>query len=365
MKVPMLDLDAQYEPIKDEIFEAFREVFATKRFIGGPKIEELEEQIANYCDCKYAIGVSSGTDSLLVSLMALNIGVGDEVITTPFTFFATAGSIYRVGAKPVFVDIEPNTYNINADMIEDAITEKTKAIMPVHLFGQMCDMDKINKIAEKHDLHVIEDAAQAIGAEQNGKRAGSLGDVGCFSFFPSKNLGCAGDGGIATTNNQELAEKIRILRNHGSKPKYHHKIIGGNFRLDAIQAAILLKKLPLLEEWHQQRQNNAEYYDTNLSEAVKTPMVKSGNRMIYNQYTLWLDNRDEVQKALNESNIGNAIYYPIPLHLQECFSYLNYKKEDFPVAEDAAGHVLSIPIYSELNKKQQDYIISTIKNCIS
>lgn len=365
MQVPMLDLDAQYKPIEKEIFNAFQEVFKTKRFVGGTKIEELEEKIADYCDCKYAVGVSSGTDALLASLMALEIGPGDEVITTPFTFFATAGSIYRVGAKPVFVDIEPDTYNMNADLLEQAITKKTKAIIPVHLFGQICNMDIINKIADNYGLYVIEDACQSIGAEQRGKRAGSLGDIGCFSFFPSKNLGCAGDGGMTTTNDDDLAEKLRILRNHGSKPKYHHKIIGGNFRLDALQAAILLKKLTLLEDWHKGRQENADYYNQKLSELVKVPQVMSYNRMIYNQYTLWLNNRDEVKKGLDNSDIGNAIYYPIPLHLQQCFSYLDYKKGDFPVAEEAAAHVLSIPIYSELSKDQQDYIIEVLKKYIS
>lgn len=361
MKIPMLDLDKQYETIKEEVYTAFDEVFTSKRFIGGDKINELEDKIADYCGCSEAIGVSSGTDALLISLMALGIGDGDEVITTPFTFFATAGSIYRVGAKPVFVDIDADTYNLNVDLIEEKITDKTKAIMPVHLFGQMCDMEKINEIADKHNLHVIEDAAQAIGSEQNGQRAGSFGDVGCFSFFPSKNLGGAGDGGMVTTNDESLAEKVRILRNHGSKPKYHHKIIGGNFRLDALQAAILLTKLPHLEKWHYGRKKNAEYYDKKLANISKTPFVKSNNRMIYNQYTLLFENRDEMQNKLTEAEIGNAIYYPRPLHLQECFSYLGYDKGDFPVSEQAAEHVLSIPIYGELTKNQQDYIISTIR----
>jgi len=361
MRIPMLDLDAQYNPIKGEIFTAFEEVFSTKRFVGGPKIDELENKIAEYCHCEYAIGVSSGTDALLISLMALDVGAEDEVITTPFTFFATAGSIYRVGAKPVFVDIDPKTYNIDPELIEEKITSKTKAIIPVHLFGQMCNMEKIKKIAEKHNIFVIEDAAQAIGSEQNGKRAGSIGHFGCFSFFPSKNLGCAGDGGMVTTNNFELAEKVRILRNHGSKPRYHHKIIGGNFRLDALQAAILLKKLPHLEDWHQGRQENAKYYNDRLANYAQTPFVEPRNRMIYNQYTLRFENRESVQDNLNKFNIGNAIYYPIPLHLQECFSHLGYKQGDFPQAEKAAKEVLSIPIYSELTKKQQDYIISCIK----
>ncbi|MEA2103662.1 MAG: DegT/DnrJ/EryC1/StrS family aminotransferase [Candidatus Cloacimonadota bacterium] len=362
MKVPMLDLNAQYEPIKKDIFAAFEDVFETKRFIGGPKIEELESKIAEYCQCKYAIGVSSGTDALIISLTALNIGEDDEVITTPFTFFATAGSIHRVGAKPVFVDIDQKTYNINSNLIEEKITDKTKAILAVHLFGQIAEMDKINEIAKKYNLAVIEDAAQAIGSEYKSKRAGSIGNVGCFSFFPSKNLGCLGDGGIVTTNDKTLAEKIGILRNHGSKPKYHHHIIGGNFRLDALQAAFLLQKFPLLENWHRKRQENAEFYNENLKNLLTVPYVEDYNRMIYNQYTLRSKKRDELELKLTEANIGNAIYYPIPLHLQECFEFLGYKKGDFPEAEKAAKQVLSIPIYSELNEKQKNYIVDNIKS---
>lgn len=362
MKVPMLDLNAQYEPMKDKVLQAMKDVFDSKRFINGPQIKELEEKLADYCHCKHAIGVTSGTDALLISLMALDIGEGDEVITTPFTFFATAGSIFRVGAKPVFVDIDPKTYNIDPELIEQKITDKTKAIMPVHIFGQCAEMDKINEIAKKHDLVVIEDAAQAIGSEYKGRRAGSLGDVGCFSFFPSKNLGCCGDGGLVTTNNDELAEKIRILRQHGSKPKYYHKIIGGNFRLDTMQAAVLLEKFPYLEEWHKGRQKNAEYYNEHLKDVVDTPFVESYNIMIYNQYTIRTPLRDELQDKLNEANIGNAIYYPVPLHLQECFAYLGYKGGDLPESEKAAKEVVSIPIYPELTDEQMDYVIRVIKN---
>ena len=362
MKVPMLDLNAQYEPMKDKVLQAMKDVFDSKRFINGPQIKELEEKLADYCHCKHAIGVTSGTDALLISLMALDIGEGDEVITTPFTFFATAGSIFRVGAKPVFVDIDPKTYNIDPDLIEQKITDKTKAIMPVHIFGQCAEMDKINEIAKKHDLVVIEDAAQAIGSEYKGRRAGSLGDVGCFSFFPSKNLGCCGDGGLVTTNNDELAEKIRILRQHGSKPKYYHKIIGGNFRLDTMQAAVLLEKFPYLEEWHKGRQKNAEYYNEHLKDVVDTPFVESYNIMIYNQYTIRTSMRDELQDKLNEANIGNAIYYPVPLHLQECFAYLGYRGGDLPESEKAAKEVVSIPIYPELTDEQMDYVIRVIKN---
>ncbi len=362
MKVPMLDLNAQYEPMKDKVLQAMKDVFDSKRFINGPQIKELEEKLADYCHCKHAIGVTSGTDALIISLMALDIGEGDEVITTPFTFFATAGSIFRVGAKPVFVDIDPKTYNIDPELIEQKITDKTKAIIPVHIFGQCAEMDKINEIAKKHDLVVIEDAAQAIGSEYKGRRAGSLGDVGCFSFFPSKNLGCCGDGGLVTTNNDELAEKIRILRQHGSKPKYYHKIIGGNFRLDTMQAAVLLEKFPYLEEWHKGRQKNAEYYNEHLKDVVDTPFVESYNIMIYNQYTIRTPLRDELQDKLNEANIGNAIYYPVPLHLQECFAYLGYKGGDLPESEKAAKEVVSIPIYPELTDEQMDYVIRVIKN---
>lgn len=362
MKVPMLDLDAQYEPIKDKVLNAIVEVLDSKKFINGPQVKELEETIADYCQCKYAIGVSSGTDAILVSLMAFDIGYGDEVITTPFTFFATAGCIHRVGAKPVFVDIDPQTYNINPELIEERITERTKAIIPVHLFGQTADMDPILEIARKYNLFVIEDAAQAIGADYKGKRAGSLGNVGCFSFFPSKNLGCCGDGGMVTTNSEELAEKIRILRAHGSKPKYYHKAVGGNFRLDTIQAAVVLAKFPFLELWHKARQENARYYDEHLSDVVTTPYVSPGNRMIYNQYTIRTPDRDELKGKLDQAGIGNAIYYPVPLHLQECFVYLGYKEGDLPEAERAAKEVISIPIYGELTMEQKEYIVETIKS---
>lgn len=361
MKVPMLDLDAQYEPIRQQVLNAMIEVFDSKKFISGPQVSELEDTIADYCQCKYAMGVSSGTDAILVSLMALDIGYGDEVITTPFTFFATAGCVHRVGAKPVFVDIDPRTYNLNPELIEERITEKTKAIIPVHLFGQTADMDPIMKIASKYNLFVIEDAAQAIGAEYKGKKAGSLGDVGCFSFFPSKNLGCCGDGGMVTTNSEELAEKIRILRAHGSKPKYYHKVVGGNFRLDTLQAAVILAKFPFLESWHKARQANADYYDEHLDNVVTTPYVAPENRMIYNQYTIRTPERDALKRKLDEAGIGNTIYYPVPLHLQECFAYLGYKEGDLPEAEKAAKEVISIPIYGELTMAQKEYIVETIK----
>jgi dTDP-4-amino-4,6-dideoxygalactose transaminase len=368
--VPLLDLQAQYEPIKEEIKKVIDDVFDTKRFIMGPKIEELETKVAAYCGTKEAIGVSSGTDALIVSLMALEIGYGDEVITTPFTFFATAGSIARVGAKPVFVDIDPKTFNIDPDLIEAKITPKTKAIMPVHLFGQMSDMDKIMAIAKKHDLYVIEDACQAIGAEYKAadgvvKKAGSVGDVGCFSFFPSKNLGCIGDGGIVTTNNVELAAKIKSLRNHGESKRYFHDMVGGNFRLDALQAAALLVKLPLLEKQHEGRIKNGEFYNKNIGDVVAVPYVKEGYRTIYNQYTLRVSDRELFQKKLNDKNVGNAVYYPVPLHLQQCFQDLGYKEGDMPQAEQAAKEVVSIPVYAELTQEQLDYVVEAVKSCIT
>ncbi len=364
--VPLLDLNAQYEPIKEEIIKVINDIFDSKRFIMGPKIDELEQKVAEYCGTKDAIGVSSGTDALVVALMALNIGYGDEVITTPFTFFATAGSIARVGAKPVFVDIDPKTFNIDPNLIEKKITSATKAIMPVHLYGQMADMDKIMAIAKKHHLYVIEDACQAIGAEYKASdgqinKAGSVGDIGCFSFFPSKNLGCIGDGGIVTTNSQELATKIRSLRNHGESKRYYHDMIGGNFRLDAIQAAALLVKLPLLEQQHQGRIENAHYYNERLKDMVMVPFINDGFRTIYNQYTIRVNDREKLQKTLQEKNIGNAVYYPVPLHMQQCFEYLDCQVGCCPEAEKAAKEVLSIPIYAELNSKQLDYVIAGIR----
>ncbi len=358
--VPLLDLNAQYAPIQDQVMAAMREVFDSKEFILGPKVAELETKLAEYCQCRHAIGVSSGTDAILVALMALGLGPGDEVITSPFSFFATAGCIARVGARPVFVDIDPRTYNIDPDLIEAKITPATKALMPVHLFGQIAEMDKVMALARQHNLFVIEDAAQALGAEYQGRRAGAIGEVGCFSFFPSKNLGGCGDGGLVTTNDAVLAEKISVLRAHGGKPKYHHQVIGGNFRLDPLQAAVLMVKLPFLEEQHQGRRRNAAYYDARLSEAVHRPFVAQEQHMIYNQYTIRTARRDELQHHLNQNKIGNAIYYPIPLHLQKCFDYLGYRAGDCPEAENAAKEVISIPIYAELAPEQLDEVIAKI-----
>jgi dTDP-4-amino-4,6-dideoxygalactose transaminase len=361
MNVPLLDLKAQYSTIKNEILETVSGVLESQVCIGGPKITELEEQIAAVSDCKFAVGVSSGTDAILNSLMSLDIGSGDEVITTPFTFFATVGCIARTGAKPVFVDIDPETFNLKADLIEAAITEKTKAVMPVHLFGQMADMYPIMEVANKYNLAVIEDAAQSITSTYKNRKAGSIGTVGCFSFFPSKNLGCAGDGGMVVTDNEDLHNRLKIMRNHGANPKYYHKYIGGNFRLDSIQAAVLLIKLRHLDNWSQARRENAAFYDKKFEgTSVKTPVISTDCVSIYNQYVIRIPERDDLVEHLKEKGIGCAIYYPVPMHLQECFGYLGYKKGDFPEAEKAAEEVLAIPIYPELTDEMKDCVYETI-----
>jgi len=361
MQVPLLDLKAQYATIKDEMLAAISEVLESQRCIGGPKVAELEEKIAAISDSRFAVGVSSGTDAILSSLMSLDIGVGDEVITTPFTFFSTVGCIVRAGAKPVFVDIDPRTFNINAELIESAVTKKTKAIMPVHLFGQMADMDPIMKIANKHNLAVIEDAAQSTTSTYKGRKAGSIGTVGCFSFFPSKNLGGIGDGGMIVTNDEQLYDQLIIMRDHGQKPQYYYKYVGGNFRLDPIQAAALLVKLPHLDEWSQARRCNADYYNKKFAEMrVKTPYVSPDYVSIYNQYVIRIPKRDEVTDHLKKNNIGFGIYYPLPMHLQECFAHLGYKEGDLPESEKAAKEVLALPIYPELTDEMKDYVADTI-----
>ncbi len=364
-KVPLLDLQAQYEPIKHDVIKAITDVFDSKQFIQGPKVIELEKMINEYCGTKHAIGVSSGTDALIVSLMAMGIGHGDEVITSPFTFFATGGSIHRVGATPVFVDIDPLTYNMDVSQIEKKITSKTKAIMPVHLFGQLADMKQIMEIAKAHDLYVIEDAAQAIGAKQTidgiEKSAGSIGSVGCFSFFPSKNLGCCGDGGVVTTNDDELGEKIRLFRMHGAKEKYFHDYVGGNFRLDPLQAAVLCVKLPHLNSQHEGRRKNAAFYNKHIK-SVQTPTEKDGNYMIYNQYTVRTSKREQLIEILKQNNIGNAIYYPLPLHIQKCFDHLGYSTGDLPESETAGNEVVSIPIYSELTDAHLEYVVEKVNS---
>ena len=370
MQVPLLDLKAQYASIKEEIRAALDEVLESQLFILGPKVEELEKKIAAYSNVKHAVGVSSGSDALLISLMALGIGPGDEVITSPFTFFATAGVIARLRAVPVFVDIDPVTYNIDPEKIEAAVTPRTKAIIPIHLFGQCADMQPIMEIAAKHGLIVIEDAAQSLGAEYRGRRAGAIGHLGIFSFFPSKNLGGFGDGGMVVTNDEVLYERVKVLRVHGAKPKYYHKIVGGNFRLDAIQAAVLTVKMKYLDGWSQKRRDNAGSYDRQLAEARPIDIVlpkavyrDGGDRdyHIYNQYTIRTKQRDGLQRFLKDQGVATEIYYPLPLHLQECFKDLGYKKGDFPVAEESAGAVLSLPIYPELSTAQKDYIVEKIR----
>ncbi len=361
MEVPLLDLKAQYATIKDEVLAAVSEVLESQRCVGGPKVAELEKKIAAISDCRFAVGVSSGTDAILNSLMSLDIGTGDEVITTPFTFFATVGCITRTGAKPVFVDIDAKTFNINPELIESAVTDKTKAIMPVHLFGQMADMDPIMETANKHGLSVIEDAAQSITSTYKGRKAGSIGRAGCFSFFPSKNLGGIGDGGMIVTNDEQFYERLLIMRNHGSKPKYYHKYIGGNFRLDPIQAAALLVKLPHLDDWSEARRRNAAYYGKKFSgTVVQAPYISPDCVSIFNQYVIRVPRRDEVMAHLRDNNIGCEVYYPVPAHLQECFSYLGYKEGDLPESEKAAKEVLAIPVYPELTDEMEDHVADTI-----
>ena len=362
MNVPLLDLKAQYLTIKTEVNAAIAEVVESQHFILGPKVEQCEKAIASYSNCAHATGVSSGSDALLACLMAEDIGPGDEVITTPYSFFATAGAIARLGATPVFVDIDPLTYNLDVSQIPDKVTSKTRVIIPVHLYGQMADMDAVMSIARQHGLVVIEDAAQAIGAEYKGRRAGSIGHYGCFSFFPSKNLGGIGDGGMIVTNDAQRGEKVRCLRGHGAKPKYYHKLIGGNFRLDAIQAAVVSVKLPHLDGWTAARQENAKRYDRLFEEAgvsVVLPAVRT-NRHIFNQYVIRMTNRDELQSYLKQKGVGTEVYYPVPLHLQECFAYLGHKVGAFPESESAANETLALPIQPELTEAQARYVVDCV-----
>jgi dTDP-4-amino-4,6-dideoxygalactose transaminase len=361
MEVPLLDLKAQYATIKDQMLAALSEVLDSQVCIGGPKVLELEQKIAAVSDCKFGVGVSSGTDALLNCLMSLNIGPGDEVVTTPFTFFATVGCLARVGATPVLVDIDPKTYNIEPNQIEVAVTRRTKAILPVHLFGQMADMDPIMAVARRYKLDVIEDAAQSITSTYKDRKAGSIGKAGCFSFFPSKNLGGIGDGGMVVTNDEALYQRLLLMRNHGQEPKYYHKFIGANFRLDPIQAAALLVKLPHLDDWSEARRRNAAYYNERFAgTVVQTPYISPDCRTIYNQYCVRVPRRDEVVAHLKANKIGCEIYYPVPLHLQECFTYLGYSEGDFPEAEKAANEVLALPVYPELTREMQDTVVDTI-----
>jgi dTDP-4-amino-4,6-dideoxygalactose transaminase len=362
--VPMLDLKAQYAKIKTEVNAAVTRVIESQHFINGPDVEALEQEVADYCQSKHCIGVSSGSDALLVALMALDIIPGDEVITTPYTFFATAGAIARLGARPVFADIDPVTFNIDPRAVAAAVTRRTRAIMPVHLFGQCADMDPILETARKHNLAVIEDAAQAIGAEYKGRRAGSMGTVGCYSFFPSKNLGCFGDGGAVVTSDSALADKIRMLRGHGSNPKYYHKLVGGNFRLDTLQAAVLRVKLRRLDEWSALRQQAAAHYtalfaQSSLADMAQTPRAVH-SRHIYNQYVVRFDNREGVREHLKKHKIGCAIYYPLPMHLQECFACLGHRQGEFPQSERAAASTLALPMFPELTAAQGVRVVGTI-----
>jgi len=361
MRVPILDLNAQYAAIRDEVTQAISEVCEKQAFALGPAVAEFEKNVAAYCNSKRAIGVSSGTDALLVSLMALDVKPGDEVITTPFSFFATAGCIVRIGARPVFVDVDPDSGNIDPAGIEEKITEKTRAIIPVHLFGQIAPMKAVTEIASQHNLAVIEDAAQAIGASRDGIKAGNFGDCGCFSFYPTKNLGGFGDGGLVTTNTDVLADDIRTLRDHGQKPRYFYKVIGGNFRLDGIQGAVLNVKLKYLDDWNEKRRQNAALYDSLFAGSpVGTPAIAPGNVSIYHQYTVTVPERDELQKYLADNDIGSAVFYPKPLHLQDCFSELGYKEGDMPVAERLCNEVLSLPVYPELSPEEIEYVARTV-----
>ncbi len=416
MEIPLVDLRAQYVEIREELRKAVEAVFESQRFILGPNVKRLEKQIAAYSNVGHGIGVSSGTDAILVCLMALGIGQGDGVITSPYTFFSTGGVIARLGATPIFVDIDPHTYNMNPEKLGEFLEEKCrlhkdtgnpvekktrcliKAVIPVHLFGQCTDMDPIMEMAQKAQLDIIEDAAQAIGAiyyskrlEDQGRRpsiagqlvgvqtgkgdrrpktaskAGSMGRLGCFSFFPTKNLGGFGDGGMVVTDDEPLAEKIRILRVHGGQQKYHHHLVGGNFRLDELQAAVLNVKFPHLERWTEARRLNAQRYDhlfkeTGLSEDLHVPVIREGNRHIFNQYIIRPPHRDKLREFLRAKGVGTEVYYPIPLHIQRCFEYLGYKEGDFPESERAADETLALPIYPGLSREQQEYVVDRIKN---
>jgi dTDP-4-amino-4,6-dideoxygalactose transaminase len=365
MRVPLLDLQPQYRPLRDDILAVMTRVADSQRFIMGPEIEGLERELAKMLGIRHAIAVSSGTDALLLPLMTLGITHGDEVVTSTYSFFATAGAIVRVGARPVLVDVDPVTFNIDASQIEAAMTPQTKAILPVHLFGQSADLDPIMRIAEEYDVPVIEDAAQAIGATYHSRPVGGIGAFGCFSFFPSKNLGAFGDAGLVTTNDDDLARRARLLRTHGMEPKYYHHFVGANFRMDALQAAILRVKAPHLAEWTEGRRANAARYrelfrEAGLGEAIKLPPAPTDRLHIYNQFVIQTAERDALKRHLDEHGIGNEIYYPVPFHLQPCFADLGYQRGDFPHAERAANESLAIPIYGELTLEQQQAVVSTI-----
>lgn len=366
MKVPLLDLKAQYQTIKNEVLPVIEEICENQTFILGPRVESFEQKVSQYLNVPYAVGVASGTDAILLALMAVEVKAGDEVITTPYTFFATGGSISRLGAVPVFVDILRDTFNIDEKQIPSKISSKTKAIIPVHLYGQSAEMDSIMKISEKSGLSVIEDAAQAIGAEYKKKKAGGIGTFGCFSFFPSKNLGGFGDGGMVTTRHPALAEKIKSLRVHGSLKRYYHDEIGCNSRLDTLQAAVLEIKLKYLDQWTKKRQKNAAFYEKlfdtfKLKEFIQTPFTHPDHIHVYNQYVIRTKRRDELKTFLTEREIGTEIYYPVPLHLQKCYEYLGFKNGDFPESERASLETLALPIYPELTEDQLTYIVESIR----
>ena len=382
IKVPLLDLKAQFATFRDEVMPLIEEVCASQQFILGTHTRALESELAAYCGCRFGIGVSSGTDALLLAAMALGIGAGDEVITSPFTFFATAGTIARLGARPVFCDIDPLTFNLapaavaaflergcerRDGILRNRVTGgRIAALLPVHLYGQCADSRALDALARAHGLRVIEDAAQAIGSESSpGVRAGSVGDIGCFSFFPSKNLGAFGDAGLCTTNDPALAERLAILRVHGGHPKYYHRYVGGNFRIDELQSAVLRVKLKYLDGWTEGRQRNAAHYDaafaaTGLAERLTLPRALPGVRHIYNQYVVRVPQRDALRAHLAEQGIGTEIYYPVPLHLQECFAYLGHRHGDFPEAERAAAECLALPVYPELERAQLDHVVASI-----
>jgi len=367
MQVPLFDLRQQHEPLRDELRAAVERVFESHHFVLGPEAQALEAELARYCQTQHAVGCGSGSDALLLALMALDVKAGAEVITTPHTFFATAGAVARLGARPVFVDIEPRTYNINPALIEAAITEATRAILPVHLYGQCAEMDAILEIAARHNLPVIEDAAQAIGAEDKDRRAGSMGRIGCFSFYPSKNLGAAGEAGLLTTNDDALAERLRTLRIHGGATEYLHNEVGFNSRLDALQAAVLRVKLPHLDDWAQARRLRAETYTLLLLNAhlpfqLTPPTLRENARHIFHLYVVRVaaELRDPLMAHLRAHGVGTKVYYPVPLHLQECFNYLGYREGDLPEAERAARETLALPLYPELTLEQQQYVVDVL-----
>ena len=366
MKVPLLDLKAQYAPIRREVLDAITRVCDTQHFILGPEVEALERELEGFLGVPHAVGVSSGTDALLAALMALGVGAGDEVITSAFSFFATAGSIARLGAKPVFVDIDAATYNIDPERLSDAVTGRTKAIMPVHLFGQSAEMAPVLEVAARARVPVVEDAAQALGARYRDQPVGGIGAVGCYSFFPTKNLGAFGDAGLVTTSDANLVRRLRAIREHGMEVRYHHQSVGANFRLDALQAAVLRVKLPHLPEWTAARQRNAERYralfaQAGLANTVRLPLHASARTHIYNQFVIRVPERDQLRAYLHTQGIGTEVYYPSPLHLQPCFRDLGYGTGAFPVSEAASREVLALPIYGELSEAQLEWVVEAIR----